>query len=357
MPKNKRLFVTTGVLVCLAVLIGLQVHNSEKFDWHKFWLETRNIHWAMILLGVLLIHGNYFLRAVRWSIFLRPIKGRISSWELVPSQIVGFAGLALLGRPGELIRPYLVARREQLTFSSQLAVWTIERIFDLASIGLILGINVLVSPLIRQLPSHSNLLWAAGLLLTGVSAAAVFAYAIRRNGPRIAAQLEKLIGRFAPRAGRQIAEKITAFGDGLHTIHDAASFASLAAVSLLIWIVIVLAYLAVARAYPEIADTMSFSDTVSFVVLLLGCSVAGSMIALPAVGGGPQLATISAMVYFFKLKPEVATSCGIMLWLTTFASVIPTGLIVARMEHISLRKLSEESGTNAEPVHRVEASL
>jgi len=45
----------------------------------------------------------------------------------------------------------------------------------------------------------------------------------------------------------------------------------------------------------------------------------------------------------FGVPPELATSCGIMLWLVTFVAVVPIGLLVAHRERLSLRKLSAES--------------
>jgi len=45
----------------------------------------------------------------------------------------------------------------------------------------------------------------------------------------------------------------------------------------------------------------------------------------------------------FDVPPEMAASCGILLWLVTFAAVIPAGLFLAHRERLSLRKLSEES--------------
>ena len=67
------------------------------------------------------------------------------------------------------------------------------------------------------------------------------------------------------------------------------------------------------------------------------------MLQLPVVGGGSQLATIGTLVGVFHFPEELATSCGIMLWLVTFMSVIPAGLILAHFERISLTKLERES--------------
>jgi hypothetical protein len=75
----------------------------------------------------------------------------------------------------------------------------------------------------------------------------------------------------------------------------------------------------------------------------MGFSIAGSTLQLPAVGGGSQLATVAALHYIFAVPSELAVSCGILLWLVTFVSVTPAGLVLAHREHVSLRKLSEES--------------
>jgi len=71
-------------------------------------------------------------------------------------------------------------------------------------------------------------------------------------------------------------------------------------------------------------------------------------VQLPAVGGGSQLAVISALQVIYGIPPEVAVSCGILLWLITFMSCVPVGLAFARREHLSLRKLSEQSAQEEE---------
>ncbi len=70
---------------------------------------------------------------------------------------------------------------------------------------------------------------------------------------------------------------------------------------------------------------------------------------LPVVGGGSQLATIAMLSASFNYhdRPEVAVAAGMMFWLVTFMSVAPLGLILARFEHVSLRKLTEASETEA----------
>jgi hypothetical protein len=82
---------------------------------------------------------------------------------------------------------------------------------------------------------------------------------------------------------------------------------------------------------------------VAHVLLLMGFSMIGSVAQLPAVGGGSQLAVISALQVIYGIPPEAAVSCGILLWLVTFMACIPVGLFFAHRGHLSLRKLSAES--------------
>ena len=45
--------------------------------------------------------------------------------------MIGFTAITLFGRPGEFVRPYLIAVKENVPLTSQLAAWVLERVFDL----------------------------------------------------------------------------------------------------------------------------------------------------------------------------------------------------------------------------------
>src|SRR5437016_13791771 len=136
---NKKQILLYGLAaVLLAILVYIQFRTWRNFDWDKFLSQLDNIRWLHIFHAVALIYLAYVMRAIRWKIFLRPVRRNASSIRLIAPTIIGFTGLALLGRPGELIRPYLIAKRYTLPFSSQLAVWAVERIFDIGGFTFLL---------------------------------------------------------------------------------------------------------------------------------------------------------------------------------------------------------------------------
>jgi len=116
---------TVIVVAVLAGLAYLQFRTWRNFQWQVFWDQTSDARPLKLVIGVLLIYITYYLRAMRWRVLLRPVKD-VKTSRLVSAMIIGFTGVAILGRPGDLIRPYLIAKKESLTFSSQFAVLTVR---------------------------------------------------------------------------------------------------------------------------------------------------------------------------------------------------------------------------------------
>jgi hypothetical protein len=334
--NRKRILVFGGVLLALCLLIYLQIRAWKTFDWHMFWVQTEHVNWLYIFAGLAFTYLAYVLRAVRWQIFLKPVKKTTTARLLAP-QFVGFAALALLGRAGEMIRPYIIAKKERLTFTSQVAVWGVERIFDMGSFALMLAVSLL-SPDLKALSFYHRLRVGAFVLLGFIALLIVGLIIVRRSGERVADFLHDRFAGFAPKLAHHVREKVLSFSHGLETVQDVSSALQLVGVSLVMWVLVAFAYYAVTHAYPGALQQL----TLSYEIVLMGSSMVGSMLQLPAVGGGSQLATIGMLSAGFHIEHELAVSAGMMLWAVTFMSVIPTGLAIARHEHVSIRAVAEE---------------
>lgn len=348
--NKKQIFTLLIVAAILAVLCYLQFRQYKNFPWDKFRdvsasLFSEPARLVKVLLATALIYSTYWLRALRWKVLLRPIKN-VSTASLIPAQFIGFTGLALLGRPGEFTRPYIIAKKHELSFASQLAVWSVERIFDMGAFAVLFAVALMrLAPELQNM-AHGQLvrLQRGSWVLIGFIACAAFGvFVLRTQRERFSRFVETRLPH--GKLGHSIGRKLVAFADGLHTIHDFGSFLQVAGLSLAIWFIISLSYVQILHAYPDaILGNMSFRA----VFLVIAGSMVGSMLQLPAVGGGSQLATITVMNRVLGVNETYAISCGIVLWLVTFASVIPAGLILAHRERISLRKVSVESEVEVE---------
>ncbi len=97
------------------------------------WLPASlaRLRWPWLLLSLAPVAATYYGRALRWAVFLKPLKPHPSIRNLLSATVIGFTAITLFGRPGELVRPYLIAVKERVPVSSQFAAWVLERIFDL----------------------------------------------------------------------------------------------------------------------------------------------------------------------------------------------------------------------------------
>lgn len=339
---KKRILASAVVFVILAILVYLQYRHWRTFDWGTFWGQTHRINRWHVLHAVALIYIAYVMRAIRWKIFLKPVRPKTHVAELVSPTLIGFTGLALLGRAGEFIRPYLIARRMDLPFSSQLAVWAVERIFDIGAFAVLTVLAIFLPSALPSIPHPEYYVRfrEAGFLLIGlVAVMAVMAAVIGRKGEAVARWTEQRFSHLSSNLGHKLAQKVREFGTGLNTIHGPLSLLWLTLVSVGMWYLIALAYHEVTHSYG--VDALEIP--VSQLLILMGSSMVGSMLQLPAVGGGTQMATIATLSSVFDVPPEMAASCGILLWLVTFAAVVPIGLLLSHHERLSLRKLSAES--------------
>jgi uncharacterized membrane protein YbhN (UPF0104 family) len=341
--KSRKGIIWLALLVILALIVYTH-RDRVHFDWAMFWQQLRHIAWIHIAAGVALIYSTYWLRATRWSVFLSATK-KVSPFALVGPQFIGFTAVALFGRLADVIRPALVAKRVQLPVSTQIAVYTIERMFDLGAAAIIFSGALLFAP--RDLPHHEIFVHTGEISLAGTAFLAIFAVIIRVAGGAVASTVHTILRPISHSIADSVADKIRGFREGLNAISSAQDFLITAIISLAMWGLIGFAYVQTLHAFvstPELA-TISFSRT----MLLMGASIGGSLLQLPIIGWFTQIAvTAAAMNAFYGAPIEAATACGALLLFVTFLSIIPAGLIAARINHVSLKSAATEATAETE---------
>ena len=246
----------------------------------------------------------------------------------------------LFGRLADLIRPALIAKRVQLPISTQIAVYTIERMFDLGAAAIIFSSALLFAP--PGLP-HREIFIHTGVVSLGLTAfIAIFAVIVRVAGGAVAPRSMPRFTRSRSPSPTASPTKIRGFRDGLNAISSArlprrhSHLARHVGPHRLAYVQTLHAFVET----PELA-TISFSRT----MLLLGASLGASLLQFPIIGWFTQIAAAAlAMNQFYGAPIEAATACGALLFIVTWLSIIPAGLISARLNHVNLKNAAAESG-------------
>lgn len=283
---------------------------------------------------------SYAGRAVRWAVLLAPVKPNPSLWGLFKATAIGYTAIILLGRPGELVRPYLIASREGVPFSTQLAAWVMERIYDLLLVLIIFGFALaLVSgaPERRTGPVVDWALraggWVAGC--AGLLCLAVL-FGLRRWSGDLEARLRPYLELVGENLRRRILRMTGSLAEGFGSARSGNATLRLLAWSLVEWAIVTAGYVTLFRAFSETAG-LSFGE----VLVFMGFVAFGSAIQIPGIGGGMQVAAAVVLVELFGLSLEHAAGIALAIWLTAFVGVVPLGLGFALHDGVNFLRMKD----------------
>jgi len=288
---------------------------------------------------------THFWRAVRWKVLLTPI-GRAGLWNCFAMTIIGFMVNFLVppGRLGEIARPYLLARKEGFSASSAFATIFLERILDLVTVVLLIGVWLLVG----ELPSMSEEVMLGlktggmvGFLGAAVALGLMFVFA---RDPERAGRWFERIFRILP---AKLEAKATRFAEtftaGLAVVVDAGSFLKAIVLSVCVWVSVAAAFYLGARAlgvdYP-------FGDT----FLVIGFLTLGVAAPTPGGVGGYHYMAALALTRLFGVEPSVASAVALVNHAIAYVPVTVVGIFLFPGAGGSFRQLRTIS-TESEPVN------
>ena len=326
----------------LAATLGMAafvVHRwrTSGFAWHEFAAALKNVDWTWLALALALILATYVGRALRWQVMLRPLKAHTDLWPIFSATAIGFTAVVLFGRAGEPVRPYLIAKKEGVSFSSQVAAWVVERMLDLLMVLVIFGMAL--SQVSRSAIQHGprvKLVLEAGGYTAGVIGVACLALLLGLRQFRGGVQQRLMDGlAFLPEAmTAKIAKALQSFGEGMESMRSGTRTALIVFYTIVEWCVIAASFGCVFKAFPETHE-LGVTD----VVILLGFVCFGSIVQIPGVGGGMQIVTVLMLTEFFGVSLEAASGIALVLWIITFVAIVPLGLALAFREGIQWRSL------------------
>lgn len=141
------------------------------------------------IIAVIMLVFSLFIRAWRWRLIINQV-GESKYWDVFHGMNVGYMSNNVLPlRAGELLRGIIVARRSNLAVGSLVTTVIVERIFDLAGLGIVFGATLLLFPFPAWLKT------AGGILCAIVFAVLVICAVIANNETRMVQWQEQLSAR------------------------------------------------------------------------------------------------------------------------------------------------------------------
>ena len=285
-----------------------------------------------VLLCVALTVVTFVIRAERWQYLLSPL-GPTRFSVVFRTTVIGFAASAVLpARAGEVIRPYLLARREGLSATAAFATIIVERILDLAAVLLLLAAFLLwFDP---GLEARDSVVFQAirygGLVMAPVAIGALVVMFFMAGHPeRLHAWLLRAEAILPARVAELIARLARTFAEGFAVVRRPERLVAAMAWSLVLWTSIAAGIWAVSVAF---GIAMPFTGA----LLMLAPLVVGVAVPTPGGVGGFHEAYRIGATAFFGADNDIAVGAAIVLHAISVGPVIVAGLLFTLQDGLKL---------------------
>lgn len=326
----------------LLLTVGLVAYFLHGVEFALVWEAARQADRRLLVVGVFVTMLTYVLRAVRWRYLLAPI-GPTRFSTAFRTTVIGFSASFLLpARPGEVLRPYLLARHEGLPPTAAFATIILERLLDLVTVLLLFGVFVvLVDPAsLSGDPAMYGRVKAGGLLAAAAAASGLVVFFVLAGHPERLGAWALRIERVLPaKLARAVAGFVETFAQGLAVMRQPGRLLVSLILSFPLWLSIAAGIWVSSRAFH-----MTFGYLGSFLVMTL--LVVGVAVPTPGQVGGFQVAYKIAVTTFLGASEEAATAAAIVLWMISFVPVTLLGLVFMAREGLTFARMKQMASEN-----------
>ena len=330
--KTKRLLQTVIGLLFAAGFLYYSLRNIEPAEIIR---ELGSVSFRYLPLMLFLLAVVFTLKAVRWSLLLRPVRP-LSAREVFPALMVGFMGNNVLpAHLGEFIRMFVLAKEYGLSKTAVLSTIVLERVLDFLTMVAFLAFSLSFIPLTEDL-EKVRLFGYLGAVVCMISVLLVGLYVWQTE---FALRWTEKFLFFAPRSVRnRIMETLRVGIPGLGSLRAPRLLLLLAALSVIHW---------VANGFCLYLAVLSFplEKPLSPLAALLLTSITSLGIALPSAPGyvGTTQACFRIALAAFGVSAVTAFSASVYSLVVGWVTITVAGLFFAWRLGIKLRTIDSES--------------
>jgi glycosyltransferase 2 family protein len=300
-------------------------------------MQTANYWW--LLPGITIFFVDVWVRAWRWHYLLKPLKP-IPTRTMFPIVTIGYMGNNIYpARAGELLRAYVLRRKEGVPVSASLATVIVERIFD--GVVMLMFVFLNLNELVR-LSGDAGVI--AGLSIqtvtvggTAVFGAALLVFLLAAMFPHQSLGLYHRFG--APllpgRVRAKVSGMVESFLTGLESLRSPVNIFMVFVTSVVIWLLETGKYWFVMHA---------FNFSVSFFALMLMNGIVNLATTLPAAPGyvgtfdAPGIAVLTA----YGVPGAIAASYTLVLHVALWVPITLVGAYFMTREGLNWNTVQAE---------------
>ena len=321
MKKKLTMGIIIGVVLVYLSIRG--IHFQDVADGFK------TIRYGYVIAVLMILLVMQALRSWRWGVILSPME-KVDQLSLFSVTSVGFlAIIALPARIGELARPYLIANKSQIGMTAAVGTILVERVFDCLTVLFIFLVALFLTPLPLWLVKSGIVFFLITLIIFSIMIFMI----IKREASLTA--LNSLFRKLPEKYIRTINHLFHQFIDGFKIITDIRLLFHVALLSIVIWLVDVVAiyctFLAFGFTLPVVAAF------VVMIILMIGITIPTA----PGFVGNWHFSCIVGLSLYDIPKTD-AFAFAVIFHIIFIGIVIILGLMFLPFNKFSLSDLKQQ---------------
>jgi len=339
----RKTWVRIGIIFFLTAIFLFFFFKSV--DWKDVLANLTNVKLNLFLLALLLAPLHLVTRSIRWQYLIKYEKKGVSLFSRFAANTVGFTvNFIFPGRLGELVKPLYLAQKEGIKKGFMVGTVVVERIFDIITCSMLLGIYLVSRPIFPHLyhaeEDAYSLLSFWGIF--GISIATfllLLILAVYFFKEKALAVFAFLLKPFSKKISRKALNILEEFIQGLKFFHSVGNLFVYILLSVVVWLGITLFYWVSLLAYDI---NVQFFSAFPYVFL----TGVGASIPTPGMVGGFHYFSKLGMTSFLNVESNLAVSITIVVHAIQLVVTCLIGYAILWKEGISmfqLKKLGEDS--------------
>lgn len=330
-------------IVFTVVIVALMYLAFRDVNFDELLIQLKKANYLLALLASLigvLIGG--WLRAYRWKFFLEPVKDRIRFRNLFSSMMIGYMMNSVVPKSGEVSRPVVLAKQEDISRAAAFGTIIAERIFDMISLFISFGFCLfyfresIFDAFGNDFEQYA--LYGSIVVFTGV----VIIVVMILNFQRTEFFIEKYLTGFLPEKIKpKVKEILVSLINGFLFIKYPKNYFIIFFLSVLLWLSYVLSTYVMFFAF---GIDLNFLDA----NLLLTIITFTLVLPLPGNSAGAfHVVCTTVLVSIYSINKELALSYATVSHLLNFVLLVAIGFYYSVKENIQINLKYEKVETNS----------
>ena len=321
------------ILIGLIISAGFLYLAFRQLDFQQMKQAFSLANYWLLIPSLAILLFSHWLRSVRWQYLLMPVR-KIPVSNLFSALLVGYAANTILpAHLGEVLRAYIIGRKQKVSVSSAMATIVVERIIDVLTIVLIMAVTLVIYPFPDWVKKsgYLMLIFAIGLF--------VFLVVMKTYTEKTMKFIRSMLKPFPQKIKDKIESVSLSFLDGLKPMKRRIDYAIIFVLSILIWACYWGVFYINFYTFDLVAG-YNLDITAGMVILV----ITTISVVVPSSPGyiGTYHWLCQLSLELFHVPRAIGLTYAIVVHAINFVAIFLFGFVFALKEGITLTKVKKE---------------